>query len=118
ERLLDVSLQQRDAQRRALRRAPCDVTQCFADADDHYQRAEPIHCSRTARRQEPERAGERQREKAKREYAAERRVALERPTDRCIAERKPRKTAQDPGAQPLEESPRRRDQQARADEGI
>src|SRR5207244_10111603 len=74
--------------------------------------------SRRARRQEPERAGEREREKAKREYAAERRVALQRPTDRCVAERKPGKTAQDPGAQPLEESPRRGDQQARADEGM
>ena len=114
ERLLDVSLQQRHAQGFAARRAPFHMAQRLADADDRHQRAEPGHRPRTARRQQPDHARSREREKGKREHAAERRIALQRPADGGIADGEPGEAGQDPGAQPLEEDPRRRYQQTRA----
>src|SRR5438309_7654349 len=46
-------------------------------------------------------------------FRSDRRIALRRPAGRGVADREPRKAGQNPAAQPFEQRPRRRDDEAR-----
>src|SRR5207248_140540 len=84
-------------------------------ARDHGERErQPIPGARAARREQPDEPGERQRNEGEREDPAERRIALQRPADRRVAEREPGKAGEHPGAQPLGERPGGGDEKARA----
>src|SRR5690242_8764182 len=104
EVLLDIPLQQRRAERRPRGCRPGYRTQRLAGGDDRNedQRIPP----RAQAHHEPQQAAERHRDEGEGEYAAERRIALQRPAERRIARRKPRESSEQPGAQPFEKRPR------------
>src|SRR2546425_106599 len=109
--LLDVSLQQRGADRVAGRRGPVYGAQRLAEASHRDEQDKETDLF--LRREAPQHPGRTERYKGEPVHAEERRIALCRPAGSGVARRKPRKAGQNPAAQPFEQRPRRRDDEAR-----
>src|SRR5438876_3739701 len=109
--LLDVSLQQRGANRVAGRRGPVHGPQRLADASHRDEQDEETDLF--LRRQAPQHPGRTERYEGEPIHAEERRIALGRPAGSGVAGREPRKAGQNPAAQPFEQRPRCRDDEAR-----
>jgi hypothetical protein len=108
-----MCLQQRGGDRLAAWPGPAQRLQRLAGAEEHNDRGEGGELAPVVH-QDPEQSGDGKRSKRKQVNAADRRVALQRPADRRIADREPGKSGEQPFQRPLEQHPRRRDQQARA----
>jgi hypothetical protein len=107
--LLDVALQQRGRDRRPGRRGPRDVPQRFARAEHQHDRDEK---SRPPPQEQPQHPCGRDGQEGNQVHAAERRIALQRPSRRGVADREPGKSGEDPREQPFAQRPRCGNEQA------